>query len=136
MDYLIAPNNVPVGSGDTAPISGTPGEATDGNPSTNTPATQWPAYAWNGMQKELTNVIQAAGATLDRNNLTQVLTAIKSLIQLSAGTYWTDTGAANTYVITPSPAITAFTGGQRFLVVPANVNTTSSTLNVNGLGAK
>lgn len=50
--------------------------------------------------------------------------------------YKVDTGAANAYVITPAPAITAYTVGQIFSFKAVNANTTASTLNVNGLGAK
>lgn len=50
--------------------------------------------------------------------------------------YKADTGAANAYVITPSPAITAYTAGQIFSFKATNANTTTSTLNVNGLGVK
>jgi len=50
--------------------------------------------------------------------------------------YKADTGAANAYVITPIPAITAYTAGQIFSFKAANANTTTSTLNVNGLGVK
>ncbi len=42
----------------------------------------------------------------------------------------------DTYIVTPSPAITAYAAGQVFLVTFTNANTTASTLNVNGLGAK
>lgn len=50
--------------------------------------------------------------------------------------YVIDTGAANAYVITPSPAITAYTTGQIFTWKSTNTNTTTSTLAVNGLTAK
>jgi hypothetical protein len=50
--------------------------------------------------------------------------------------YKADTGAANAYVITPSPAITAYTVGQIFSFKAVNANTTASTVNVNGLGVK
>lgn len=50
--------------------------------------------------------------------------------------YKADTGAANAYVITPAPAITAYTVGQIFSFKATNANTTASTLNVNGLGVK
>lgn len=50
--------------------------------------------------------------------------------------YKVDTGAANAYVITPAPAITAYTTGQIFSFKAVNANTTTSTLNVNGLGVK
>lgn len=47
-----------------------------------------------------------------------------------------DMGAVNAYVITPSPAITAYASGQTFSFIPTTLNTAASTLNVNGLGAK
>lgn len=49
--------------------------------------------------------------------------------------YKADTGAANAYVITPVPAISAYTVGQIFTFKATNANTTTSTLNVNGKGA-
>ncbi len=50
--------------------------------------------------------------------------------------YKADTGAANAYVITPVPAITAYAAGQIFSFKATNANTTTSTLNVSGLGVK
>lgn len=50
--------------------------------------------------------------------------------------YVVDTGAADAYVITPVPAITAYTTGQIFSFKAAHTNTTTSTINVSGLGAK
>lgn len=50
--------------------------------------------------------------------------------------YVADTGAANAYAIAPSPAIVAYVAGQTFSFIAANANTTTSTLNVNGLGTK
>lgn len=50
--------------------------------------------------------------------------------------YVADTGAANAYVITPAPAITAYAAGQTFTFKATNANTTASTLNVNALGVK
>lgn len=57
-------------------------------------------------------------------------------VQDSSFTYATDTGSANTYVITPSPAITAYAAGQTFEFIATNACTGASTLNVNSLGAK
>ncbi|ACC71047.1 conserved hypothetical protein [Paraburkholderia phymatum STM815] len=79
MDRLIASNTVAVGSGDTAPATGTPGQATSGNPATNTPATVFPAYAWNAIQEEMIAILAAAGITPDRNNNAQIVAAIKAL---------------------------------------------------------
>lgn len=50
--------------------------------------------------------------------------------------YVVDTGAANAYVITPSPAITAYAAGQTFTFKAANSNTGASTINVSGVGTK
>lgn len=49
--------------------------------------------------------------------------------------YYVDSGSANTYVITPSPAISAYEEGQRFVFRATNANTGASTLNVNSQGA-
>lgn len=58
-------------------------------------------------------------------------------IQSQTGVYYQDTGAADAYVITASPAIGSYVAGQRFVfkAVAANV-TTTPTLAVNGLAAK
>lgn len=50
--------------------------------------------------------------------------------------YVVDTGAADAYVITPSPAITAYATGQIFSFKAANTNTDTSTINVSALGVK
>lgn len=57
-------------------------------------------------------------------------------IQNEAYTYVTDTGAADAYVATLSPAVTAYVAGLRVQIKVANANTGASTLNVNGLGVK
>ena len=48
----------------------------------------------------------------------------------------TSGGAANVQTITLSPAITAYSAGQRFALLPGFTNTGSTTLNVNSVGAK
>jgi hypothetical protein len=50
--------------------------------------------------------------------------------------YYADTGSANAYAITPSPAITAYAAGQKFAFKAGNDNTGASTLDVNSLGTK
>ena len=47
-----------------------------------------------------------------------------------------DSGSADAYVIAPSPAITAYTEGQRFGFTATNASTGASTINVSGLGVK
>ena len=49
--------------------------------------------------------------------------------------YYVDTGAADAYVITPSPSISAYEEGQRLIFRATNASTGASTLNVNALGA-
>ena len=51
-------------------------------------------------------------------------------------TIYTDTGAADALVITPSPAITSYAAGQVFRVKVANTNTGACTININSKGAK
>ena len=46
-----------------------------------------------------------------------------------------DSGTANTYVATPSPAWDGYTFGDKIVVQVINANTDASTLNVSGLGA-
>lgn len=51
--------------------------------------------------------------------------------------YYTTTGTQPTYILTPSPAITAYAAGQGFLVYIHSTNAGgAATLNVGGLGAK
>lgn len=54
----------------------------------------------------------------------------------SSGQYAADTGAADAYVIAPSPAFTAYAAGMVVRFKAGNTNTTASTVNVNSLGTK
>lgn len=68
-----------------------------------------------------------------------MMAAIKSWWDQSLGGvshYSADTGAADAYVLTPAPAITAYAAGQCFGFFAANANTGASTVNINGLGTK
>ena len=57
-------------------------------------------------------------------------------VQDSSFTYVADTGAADAYVMTLAPAITAYAAGQLFAFKASNANTGASTVNVNSVGAK
>src|SRR5581483_2089024 len=57
-------------------------------------------------------------------------------LQNQAETYAASTGSANAYVLTLSPAPTAYASGQCFAFKANFANTGSATLNVNSLGAK
>lgn len=50
--------------------------------------------------------------------------------------YAVDSVGTDSYAITPSPAITAYTAGQTFTFQAGTANTGAATLNVNALGAK
>ncbi len=50
--------------------------------------------------------------------------------------YAVDSVGTDSYAITPSPAITAYAGGQVFTFTAGTANTGACTLNVSGLGAK
>lgn len=98
---------------------------------------------------EITNSIAADGQTNPSANLPMngfrhtnvgAATALTHYARVSElidqdHIYYVDSGAADAYVITPSPAIAAYEEGQRFVVRITNASTGASTLNVNGLGA-
>ena len=62
--------------------------------------------------------------------------AYGSINQNGAAIYADDTGAANAYVVTLSPVPPAYVKGMVINFKAANANTTTSTINVNGLGLK
>ena len=76
----------------------------------------------------------------------ETITQLQTLLGLSTVTttgvqnqsysYAADSGAADAYAATMSPAILNYVAGQRFDVLISNTNTTASTLNINGLGTK
>ena len=91
-------------------------------------------------------IAQAAGTPDD---LRVKLQAASGLLRAAAGlaldiaalqkqsyTAIADTGAADAYVLTLSPAVAAYAAYQRFSFVASAVNTGASTLNINGLGVK
>lgn len=88
---------------------------------------------YNGGSGTLTRL--AIGAT------GQILTVVGGVPVWSSPTtsntsYVVDTGAANAYVATLSPALAAYNPGVLVQFKAANANTTISTVNVNGLGVK
>lgn len=129
MDYTIASGTTAVGSGDTAPATGTPGEFTNGNPSTGTPATVLPGYQMNALVQEIRNAIVAAGITPSKSDNTQLAAAIPALVRAPASSYGVDTGTANNYVVALSPALTAYVDGMKVRFKAGHANTGASTLN-------
>lgn len=56
--------------------------------------------------------------------------------QDASGVYYATTGSANAYVLTPSPAITAYAEGQRFYIKANFTNSAASTIAISGLTTK
>lgn len=118
-----------------ATAAGSAGFFTDGNPATSTPATIVPAEWLNAVMMELANVVTGAGLTLSKSTYTQVRDAIKRLIQNQV--VLTDTGSANAYAATNSPALVSgtWTNGVTQQVKITNANTSASTYAPDGLTA-
>lgn len=55
--------------------------------------------------------------------------------QDESGKYYATTGSANAYVLSPVPAITSYTAGQSFKIVPNFANTGAATINISSVGA-
>lgn len=72
----------------------------------------------------------AAGTALtDAASITQIIGETGVYVATVGGT-------ADVITLTPSPAITAYAAGQRFVFIASGVNTTNVTVNISGLGAK
>lgn len=97
------------------------------------PATEFTPEDMNGPMNELVNLIIGAGLVPSAGNHSQVLEAVRLLLQ-RGGNYAIDTGIANAYVIAMNPAITAYSDGLKVRVKIANDNLDASTLNA-GAGA-
>lgn len=113
--------------------AGTAGFFTDGNPATNVPATIVPAEWLNSVMMELVNLVLAGGLTLQKNSFSQVTSAVKAIGRQRV--ILTDTGVANAYAATNTPAYVAGTwvdGVVQFVKI-ANANTGASTYSPDGL---
>lgn len=86
-------------------------------------------------QEGTSAVAHNTAATTYKIALTNTLLCVQKLAA-GLGTYaGTDTGAANAYVTTISTYAPSLTSGMQVTFLPANTNTTASTLNHNGFGA-
>jgi len=85
-------------------------------------------------------IVQAGVTYKESVTQLQSLLTLSSVSQMAVQdqtyTYAPDTGVADAYVVTLSPAPSAYVTGMRFDALIANTNTTASTLNLNSLGAK
>lgn len=91
----------------------------------------------NDIKNEEQNFITSAGIALTSADVTQIA---KSVAVYAAGSdFYTDSGAANTYVLTAvgsKHTPPAYFVGMRVRFQPDNANTGASTVNVAGLGVK
>lgn len=115
-----------------APVAPSVGYPTDGDPLTSQQATIPGAWWFHQIGEELRAILVAAGITPNAASNTQLLAAIKTLIDAQAGNYALDTGSANAYVVALDPAITAYADGMTVRVKIINANTGAATLNAGG----
>lgn len=111
----------------------------NGNPAAGVQGSIPPAEAIEYPQREIINVIVAAGLTPSNTDLTQLLQAIRLLGAPAKGLlHWgLDVGSVNAVVVTASPALTIYEAGNTIITVPAQTSTAAAvTINVNGLGTK
>jgi len=96
------------------------------------------ATEWNEVPSELQNVIENLGLTLSSGDLNQLGKAIAGYV--ANGTFYTDSGAADAYVLTTiglKQSPTAYTDGLEINFLAANPCTGGAvTVNVAGLGVK
>lgn len=101
-----------------------------------TPGGNLTAAEWNQLPEEVQNIITTAGISLSGGDLMQVVKGLATIV--GSGTHYTDSGAANAYVLTAIGTLqppTQLLNGMQIGFVPANNNTGASTVNVATLGA-
>jgi hypothetical protein len=120
----------------STPTANAAGEFSEGSASAGVPPT-WLTAAWhNSVQRELVAVVEGAGIALDTARDDQVLSALQILVRQSSSAFAQDTGVANAYAVAFTPAITALTDGMVLRFKAKTANSSASTFNPNGLGAK
>lgn len=95
------------------------------------------AAEFNQIPDELENAITNTGITLSSGDLSQLSKAIANYT--ASGDFYTDTGAADAYVlsvIASKQGPTSYATGTRVRFIVGNTNTGASTINVNTIGVK
>jgi len=95
------------------------------------------ADEFNDIPGEIENAITATGISLTDADLTQLSKSIANYV--ASGSYYTDNGSVNNYVLAPIGAKdgpTSYFDGMVVRFFAANGNTSASTVNVNSLGSK
>lgn len=93
------------------------------------------APEWNQVAS-VNNLIQSTGQTLSTADLNQ---SGKAAAQYGSGNFFTDSGAANAYILSPIGSMqsaAAYFEGMEIRFRAANASNAASTVNVNSLGAK
>ena len=97
-----------------------------------------PAAEYNNLASELKSTVTSLGITLDSGSIIQLAEVIQ--IYSLIGKYYTDSGAADAYVLTADPVTrispTIYYDGMEVSWLPAFSNTGASTINLAGLGVK
>jgi sugar lactone lactonase YvrE len=95
------------------------------------------AAEWNQLPTEIQNIITTLGLSLSNGDLNQLGKALAGYV--ANGAFYTDSGTANAYVLTPlngKQAPPAYTDGTRVEFVTTNPNIGASTANAAGIGLK
>jgi hypothetical protein len=95
------------------------------------------AVEFNEANDELNNAIESTGQTLSTSDLFQTSKTIANYV--GSGSFYNDTGVANAYICTliaSKQGITSYALGTSVKFIATNINTGSSTVNVNALGVK
>lgn len=95
------------------------------------------AAEWNQLPQEVQNIITDLGIVLSGGDTDQLGKALA--LFLAAGTFYTDSGAADAYVLTAigtRQAPASYSDGMYIRFRAANANTGAATVNVNALGVK
>lgn len=114
----------------TPEAAGTEGYFTEGSPGVTNPTLVRASFL-NMIQEELVSILTAAGIARSKTTYNQVLSALRTLRQKSDGVYAADTGVANAYAGSYTPAITAVSEGMAVFLKAAHANTGASTFTPN-----
>jgi hypothetical protein len=139
-----APNSTTIRPADTRTFGATDTWAKDCSSPTANDGTKIQAGWLNGWMGQLRNLVRGNGQTAasadivtqDNSDDSMALKAIQHLIQRGLPKYGVDTGAANTLVVSLSPALAEYKAGLVVHVLVNKSSTSASTINFNGLGAK
>ena len=91
--------------------------------------------AWSKHTDKIGDPLKNFSEAIDTATTT-AFTTIDAQLLTDSNKYAVDSGAADAYVVTLSPALTAYSAGHVVRMKASNANTGASTINVNGLGAK